>query len=107
MAVMHNPTMLKAYIARSWYPKESEPDRHHLQVKFTSRPEYAAYYETRQEAENDCAVIFNAADIEIDSSAGGRYTLSDFRVEERGPKEFVIFCEGPFIIKKGKASSSA
>jgi hypothetical protein len=95
---MNVASMLKAYVRRSWYPKESEALRHHLQVAFTSKPEGANWYDTRQEAESDCANIFNRG-IVIDSSEGGKQTLRNFRVEERKPGEFVIFCEGPFIMK--------
>jgi len=97
--------MLKAYITRSKYREEPKEERHILDVWFDSRSENAAYYETREEAESDAHAIFERKDIVIGSSEGGKHTLKNFRVEERGPREFVIFCEGPFIIEQSKGQS--
>lgn len=97
-----NIPMLKAYVARSKYREEPKEERHILDVWFDSRPENAAFYETREQAESDCKVIFDRGNIQIDTPQGWKHTLKNFRVEGRGPREFVIYCEGPFTIKESK-----
>jgi hypothetical protein len=65
---MNNAPMLKAYVTRSKYRDESKDGKRVLDVGFDSHPEKANPYDTRGEAENDCNLIFNRSDIEIDSS---------------------------------------
>jgi hypothetical protein len=87
-------TMLKAYITK-W---TEEPQERHTRfdVRFDSHPQNAAYWKTKEQAENEC-VIFDRLNIVIPSAEGGTHICNGFRVEERKPEEFVIFYEGPFI----------
>jgi hypothetical protein len=86
--------MFKGYISR-WESRKA-PETHILDYWFTSNPNSAWYWETKEEAESDCRVIFNRG-IEIPSSLGGTYMCRDFKVDERKTNEFVVFCEAPFI----------
>jgi len=90
--------MLKGYVSR-WKPRE-KPEENVIDYWFDSRPEKGACWETRQDAENDC-VIFNYHLIEIPSSKGGKHICKDFKVEQRAPNEFVVFCFAPFILEAG------
>jgi hypothetical protein len=94
--------MLKGYIGR-WRKREN--DQRIMDYCFTSRPENAASWDTRQEAENDC-ILFNRNRIVIPSSEGGTYVCHDFKAEERAPDEFVIFCIAPFIPDKTRTGQS-
>lgn len=103
--VMNSPPMLKAYVSRAEHRKEPPEERNILDVWFSSNIESAAYYETRELAEMDCKMIFDRGHIQIDTPQGWKHTLKNFRVEERRPNEFVIFCEGPFTIKESRERS--
>ncbi len=82
--------MTKAYV-KGW--KERSLETHtKVAVEFESNPEKAAVWETRGQAQNACR-DFESLDIRI-SSLGGR-SCKIFGVEERGPKQFVVFCDYP------------
>ncbi len=83
----------KGYIVR-WKRRE-KPEADTTDYWFDSRPEKAAYWETKEEAENDC-VLFERHPIVLTLSGGSTHTCTGFRVEQRAPKEFVIFCLAPF-----------
>jgi len=86
--------MLKGYISR--WESRKEPETRILDYWFTSNPNSAWYWETKEEAEADCKAFFNDR-ITIPSSFGGTHLCRDFRVEERKINEFLVFCEAPFI----------
>jgi len=86
--------MLKGYISR-WETRE-DPKDPLIDYWFTSNPDSAAYWETKEEADADCRVIFNRG-ISIPSALGGTYVCRDFKAEERKSDEFIVFCEAPFI----------
>ncbi len=88
--------MLKGYISR--WERCKEPQTHVMDYWFTSNPNSAAHWETKEHAEVDCKAFFNDI-ITIPSSLGGTHVCRDFTVEERKPDEFVVFCEAPFIPK--------
>lgn len=88
--------MLKGYLSR-WKLRE-KPEEQIMDYWFDSRPEKAACWEKREDAENDC-VIFNYHHIVIPSSEGGTHVCKDFKVEQRAPNEFVVFCVAPFILE--------
>jgi hypothetical protein len=94
--------MLKGYIT-GWKERETPEERHIVDVGFDHNPEKAACWKTRQEAANDC-VIFDHWRVVIPSAEGGTHVCRDFRVEERAPAEFVVFCEGPFILRNRSES---
>jgi isoleucyl-tRNA synthetase len=100
---MNDTPMLKAYVTRSKYREEPREEKHILDVWFDSRPAKAAYYPSREEAESDCKLIFEKGRIQLDTPQGWKHTLNNFRVEQRGARKFVIFCEGPFIIRDGES----
>jgi hypothetical protein len=85
---------MKGYICR--WERRKEPHSHVMDYWFDHRPEKAAFWRTKEEADADC-MIFNREGITIPSSEGGSYLCNNFRSEERSPGEFVIFCEAPFI----------
>jgi len=81
---------LKAYV-KSW--KEQPVESHtKVSVQFDNGQEKAALWETREQAQNACRE-FESLGVTI-SSRGGQPCKS-FAVEERAPKEFVVFCEYP------------
>jgi hypothetical protein len=86
--------MLKGYISR-WERREA-PESRIIDYWFTSNPDSAAHWETKEHAEADCQSFFNPG-ISIPSALGGTHTCRDFKAEERKPNEFVVFCEAPFI----------
>src|ERR1700733_5486133 len=92
--------MIKAYVCRSEYRKEPPEERHIRDVLFCANIENAMHYETREEAESDCQMIYERGNIQIDTAVGWKHILKNFQVEERRPREFVIFCEGPFVLKE-------
>ena len=85
--------LLKGYISQ-WKTRK-EPEANVIDYWFCSRPQNAAFWGTKQAAEDDCA-LFNLHHIVIDSSEGGRFICHDFKTEERAPGEFVIYCMAPF-----------
>ncbi len=95
-SIQSRPVPRKVYVGRTWYPKDVPVERHRLQVEFQYKPENAGYYETWQDAENDCISIFRKG-IHIELPSGGRRIVEDFKVEQLGSREFVIFCEDPFV----------
>jgi hypothetical protein len=92
----------KAYIYR-WQQRE-KPEQHTTDFWFSSKPEKAACWQTKEEAEADCK-LFNLYSIKIVSADGGTYTCKGFRAEERNPGEFVIFCEAPFVRKQSSGQA--
>jgi len=81
----------KAYV-KNW---TKQPLETHTQVvmEFGPDPEGAAVWETREQAQNACR-NFESCGITI-SAFGGR-ACKGFGVEERAPKQFVVFCDYPF-----------
>lgn len=65
---------------------------------FTANPNSAFYWQSREQAESECR-MFDGYRIKIPSALGGTYICNKFKVEERKPGEFVIFCEAPFKIE--------
>jgi len=96
---MPTTQMLKRYVSKHQQRKEPGGKRLPIDMWFTSEIEEAESAESRPEAAAN-SWLFNKSDIEIDSSEGGKHTLKNFRFEERRPKEFVIFCEGPFVVEE-------
>jgi hypothetical protein len=88
--------MLKGYVSR-WKARE-KPEQHIMDYCFDPRPENAAHWGSREDAEKDC-VLFNNHQIVVPSSMGGNHTCKDFKVEQRAPNEFVVFCVAPFILE--------
>lgn len=67
-------------------------------VYFTFHAEEAATLPSKELAQNQCP-IFDSYGIEVPWAEGGPYVCKDFKVEERSPGQFVIFCDGPFTFK--------
>ena len=89
---------MKGYLSR-WNKREQPEQSHIMDYWFDPRIENAAHWRTKQEAEVD-RVLFENLPITIPSSQGGFHVLKGFKVEERALGEYVIFCEGPFILTK-------
>lgn len=87
--------MRKGYLAR-WERRKNPGENHITDYWFSFTPNRAAVWDTKQEAENDCTAIFNRFGIDILASNGGTYLCRNFVVEERGAREFIVFCEAPF-----------
>lgn len=98
-AFQKEPRLLKGYVRR-WKERE-KPEPEGIDYWFTSHPENAAWWKTREDAENEC-VVFEANRIRIPSSAGGVHTCRGFKVEERAPGEFVIYCMAPFVLQSSE-----
>lgn len=81
---------VSGYASRKTSGEESKVD-----VDFVHRLEKAFPWGTRQDAENECKIL-DGLRVTIDTPQGGKHTLEGFKVEERGPEEFVVFCVGPF-----------
>jgi hypothetical protein len=88
--------MSKGYITR-WKLREKPEEQGKVDYLFDSHAENAASWETKEEAEADC-IIFDHHRIVIPSAEGGTHICSGFKVEQRAEKEFVVFCEAPFIV---------
>jgi catechol 2,3-dioxygenase-like lactoylglutathione lyase family enzyme len=73
-------------------------ERHKIDVWFAATPESAAVWETLEEADTDCRV-FDRCTIQMQPSNGKPFTCRRFKSEERSPAEFVVFCEGPFVLE--------
>jgi hypothetical protein len=86
--------MRKGYICRE--ERRENTEEFILDYSFDSKPENAMFWETREEAEGAC-IIFNDRVIMVPSGEGGKYRCTDFKVEQRKPNEFIVFCEAPFI----------
>jgi hypothetical protein len=97
--------MLKGYIT-GWKEREKPEEHHIVDLGFDHRPEKAACWPTREQAENDCA-IFDHWQIVIPSADGGTHICKGFKVEKRAPGEFVVFCEAPFILKASGESTAS
>ena len=95
--------MIKGYI-RGWKEKQDPDLETHkfgreMDVFFDHRPNEAAWWKTREDAERD-KHIFENWRIAIPSSEGGVYICKNFEVEEAGPSRFVIYCIAPFLPPK-------
>jgi len=86
--------MLKGYVSNEG--PQQEPEKHSMDYQFESDPTKAMFWNTKEEAEAACT-IFDSRSIVIPSSEGGKYRCTNFRVEQRKPDEFIVFCEAPFI----------
>jgi hypothetical protein len=91
----------RGYISR-WQRRE-RPNNYTMDYWFTSNPESAARWETKEEADIDCAML-DRHRIVI-PSLGGEYVLQGFKAEERKSGGVVVFCEGPFIPKQASSET--
>jgi hypothetical protein len=60
-------------------------------IRYTSAATSAWYWDSKEEAEIDCADL-NSADLSIAGQLRF-HRVSDFQIAETAPKEFSIFCE--------------
>ena len=89
--------MIKGYVIG--YSSRKEPDESGIvDVGFDYRPEKGMVVKTRHAAEMECAFL-DGLRIAIPSAHGGKHICQGFKLEEREPDEFVIFCEAPFVLK--------
>jgi hypothetical protein len=89
--------MAKAFINR--WKQRDKPEDDITDFWFTSNPESAACWETKEHAESECT-LFDLFSIKIPTAEGGTYVCRGFRTEGRKSGEFVIFCEGPFVAQQ-------
>lgn len=87
---------LKGYICNFHF--EPYPNLRQVNCDFTSDPNKAWRWETKDEAERGCAIV-NGYNLEIPANYGGTYICRDFKCERLGSGEFVLCCEAPFIRK--------
>lgn len=85
--------MTKGYV---YYWEDNKNSSLLIDYVFTSRREIAAVWTSREDAQSDCDLVFNRQDIRIDVASAGKFTCGDFKVDERRPGEFVVYCEAPF-----------
>jgi hypothetical protein len=67
----------------------------HPTYTFTRAADKAIFWPTRLAAEQRLDWLNRG--VTIESSLRGRYTITDFQVEEATPDRFVIFANAPFI----------
>jgi hypothetical protein len=82
----------KAYVD-NW---RDSADKIHIDLRFRSNAKDARLFKSEMDAQAQCE-IFSKSNVVITSNEGGTYTLREFKVEQLGPKQFVIVCEGPFL----------
>jgi hypothetical protein len=93
--------MRKGYV-RKWERRE-DPKDNRIDYWFCELAKDAAVWDTREKAQNDCA-IFNLG-IEIIVPPASVYVCRDFKVEEFEPNQYVIFCEAPFVVRESQGQS--
>jgi hypothetical protein len=86
--------MLKGYVSGRVPPEDRK--LYDIEYFFTSNPQAAWPWRSREEAESDCRLI-SSQEIEIPSALVGMHVCKDFKVEELGADKFVIYCEASFI----------
>jgi hypothetical protein len=96
--------MTKAYIS-GWQPHD-KPEEMKTDYSFTSNPESAHCWTSKEEALIECK-IFDVASIKVEPAESGAFICKGFQAEERRPGEFVIFCEGPFVRQTAKGQSDS
>jgi hypothetical protein len=97
--------MTKAYLSQ-WKPRkrqvEKQGEEHWSDFMFDHRPEKAAFWPTKQDADNDCQML-NQFNVRIVSPDGGQHLFcKNFTVEELAPDKFVVFCMLPWESKVEK-----
>jgi len=88
-----------------WRERETPEGRTKVDVWFDHRPEKAVCGKTRKQAEDDCALL-DCYRVKIPLSEGSEHVCGSFKVEERSPEEFVVFCEVPFVLRTGGESAN-
>lgn len=96
--------MRRAYIT-DWRDKGTVGMRTEVEVFFSFGSLDAHPWPTQEQAQNECN-NFNSYGIKVEWAEGGSYVCKDFQVQERSPRAFVIFCDGPFISKVPHGSTS-
>jgi len=89
--------MQRAYIS-GWQNLEPEGASTLVEVTFSFKSEEAFAWPSKESAQNSCP-LFDSYRVVVDWAKGGEYVCKDFQVEERSPREFLIFCGGPFTFK--------
>ena len=87
--------MVKVYIGNLKHPEK--PGEERTVYRFAPDAESACSWDTREEAERNRA-IFDDDGIEVALAVGGLHICSGFRVQQRAPNEFVVFCEVPSLL---------
>jgi hypothetical protein len=85
---------MRGYVSGQEF-RQNDPKKT-LEVWFTSNPEAAWNWETREEAQAACK-YYEDHEIIICSALGGTHICSGFESEARRPGEFIVFCDAPFI----------
>jgi len=85
-------------MTKLYFRKEAKPEEWSTKVDvyFALLPEEGCWCNTREQAESDCKNLEHYG-VRISSAEGQTHICKDFRVEERAAREFVIFCDAPFI----------
>jgi hypothetical protein len=87
--------MAKGYVFSKDVVKDPDGFSTRIDVEFSSKKEAAYSWQTEQEARDE-ANILERRDIAITTAEGQRHVCKGYRVEERAPGEFIIWCEAPF-----------
>lgn len=91
---------MKGYINNITTEKDHNGFGTWIHVDFSSKIEGAGFWATQQEAENE-AVMLEHHDIAIRTAEGQRHVCKGYKVQERAPREFVIWVDAPFISPNG------
>ena len=92
LAFRANSRMKKAFVS-NWKPRNA-PNNHGVDVWFTSNPDSALHWPTKQEAHVVC-FIFGRFRITLLSATGTEHDCRDFKIQKLNPRRFVVFCELP------------
>jgi len=90
--------MAKGYVSHKDVVKDADGFSTRTDVDFSSKKEAAYSWQTEQEARDE-ANILEHRDIAITTAEGHRHVCKGYRVEERAPGEFIIWCEAPFALR--------
>jgi hypothetical protein len=85
---------MRGYVSRQEFRQNDS--RKTLDVWFTSNPEAAWNWGTREEAQAACK-YYEDLEVTINSALGGTHICSGFKSQARKPGEFIVFCDAPFI----------
>jgi len=91
---LREPNIIKGYIKNL---RDLKPGDIIENSWFTANQNNAFGCKSREEAQAECYIL-ETLRVDMPSTSGGRFICRDFKIEERNPGDFVVFCEGPFML---------
>ena len=93
---------MKGYIVG--FKSRESADHQIIDYWFSNSPKDAMRWDIRELAEADVR-LFNRG-ITINEDLGHPHFLNDFEIEEPEPGKFIVFAEGPFVVRPRTSGSS-